>query len=136
MARYSQKRGPAAAQELTGTFVVVSGLTINRFFDRGELLIVGGFKVENSSATLAGIGMQIQVDGINIFAADRATTVPPGGIGLISGWTIQAINEGTHSIEVRGRGETVSGDVVVANSGLISVIQLPLWDSEEDISLA
>jgi len=134
MARYSRRSGPPANFELTATPTLITGLTLTRFFDEGELLISAQVEVGNATGVTITPFITVTVDGVTIPGIRGAPNIATGFRGAATLTTIVPIAAGMHTINVLGQGDAIAGDTAVANLAQLTVIQLPQWDQDTDIA--
>lgn len=133
MARYSFRRGPQTDVDIGVGPDPLSRLTVTRFFDAGELLVIGKVEMQNSSGALTTQSLAIFVDGVeqNITAAKITLDNLARGILYANG--LISIDAGDHTIDLRARASANAGTEAQGDTGTLIVIQLPLWDADSDI---
>jgi len=133
MARYSARTGPTANFELTAPFVTIPGFTITRSWDHGELFIAFGMTILNGTAAGFSHGARVLLDD-QVVGPDNWVQRSSAGFQIvISGSLMTTIAAGAHLIELQADGAAAAGDVVQAGRCTLTVIQLPLWDTDVDI---
>lgn len=134
MARYSRRSGPAANFELTAVAQTIPGMTIERFYDDGELLVMATMRYFNGTAGVGIFLPRILIDGIVYPPVSSREDTPSGFNSTHTFAHIFPITRGRHLIELQGIGSAAAGDHVVFDSAVLTVIQLPLWDRDIDIT--
>ena len=134
MARYNRASGPPADFELTGSFQDITGLSITRNWDDGELFIAFVAQVNNTTLITVFTEVRVLIDGVVQNLLDISTFTLAGQFNTLAASTIIPINQGPHTIKLQGFGDAVVGDLLFANFTSLSVIQLPLWDSDKGIT--
>lgn len=131
--RYSRRRGPAAIFELTAPFTLITGLTISRYWDEGELLISFHARTLNVCGFLSTFQLCPYLDGVAILAAPPAKDIPNGSDGSLSATILQPITQGPHTIQLFASGNAAPGDIIPIQYAELVVVQLGVWDSDRDI---
>ena len=133
MARASRRRGPAADFTIPAALTVVPNLTVTRFYNTGLLLIIFFLEVNNNAAIVETVVCRVLVDGTpqpNFLVGLQL----PIGLAQNYGYTvIVPVTQGIHTIQLQAQRLTGGPDVITANSGELSVIELPAWDLQQDI---
>jgi len=135
VARLSRRRGPTANFALDGTFRTITGLSISRAFDDGELVILARAQVRNDSGVVQLQHCRLVLDGVEI--PNSPTLVLADAVELLaslSTYALQAIAAGPHTIELQARQAAGATNVILANTGELAVIQLPVWDTTDDLT--
>jgi len=132
MARYSRRRGPAADFELTAASLLIPGLTVTRNFGRGTLLYMFSGTVFNGTAGTVNFQAQVLVDETGSGVLNFLDGVAAGLFSLFSFSGIMPVDPGLHTVEVRMFGVAGVGDIVVQDRSVLSVIELPEWDRDDD----
>lgn len=133
MARYSQVIGPAADFIIPISPLTIPGMTINRFWDDGELLIAYTIQRLNASAVLQTAILTILIDNSPLTPHNPFWDVPAGGAGNIAGTGIFPITSAYHRVSIFIQGSGDPADIIFAQGTTLTVIQLPLWDSPSGI---
>lgn len=134
MARYSRRTGPPADFELTAAFAQIPGLIIMRHFDDGELLVLFSAQLANGTFATVNAYVQIMLDGVEYPASRTAITVPTYLYSQLTATALIPISAGTHTISLEALGSADPGDFIPQALARLTVIQLPLWDSDADIT--
>lgn len=138
MARMSQRIGPTADYSFVQANVqeLIPGMTITRFFDEGELLILYTSNLENGGVPEASFRLRARVDGqspaLDVFHA-RASRVMQGQAVALSGAYIKRIASGIHTIQLTCEVDVVPDTTARESRSSLVVIQLPQWDSAADV---
>lgn len=133
MARISRRRGPTANFELTATPTTLPGFTISRYFDDGELLIAFTITIDNTAASPITPNVNINLDGTSIIPGNFLDTLQAASRRTVSRILLEPITAGVHTIELQVSNGATAGELVLANTAELLVIQLPQWDSATDI---
>ena len=134
MARLYRRRGPDADFELTAVFQTIPGLSVAALFDEGEILVLGRLRVTNGTGGTISLTTRIQYDGVDQPPVSYAGQIGAGGS---EGYTDCAVVQnagGQHTLRLQAQGDAAAGDVVLANSAELTVIQLPVWSPESFLS--
>jgi len=134
MARYSRRRGPAADLALTLAGVEVTALTITRFFDEGELLLLFRCGIGNGTAGPITFRARLQIDGVNVSTLPPRNTIAAFLSGFLADAILAPVTAGIHTIRVMVEGSDIAGDILEQDTASLSVIQLPLWDTDADVT--
>ncbi len=134
MARYSRRRGPASDHEIADGFNVVSGLSVERFFDAGELLVFVSAQYHNGTGNVQSPDFDVFVDGVALHPIPFEHDIASGDAIPLGGTWLVPVDRGVHTIDFRVDGDSVTGDIMRQDGSELVVVQLPLWDSDEDIS--
>ena len=134
MARYSQRLGPAAPFELTASMQTITGLSITRFFDNGELLISYYAQLFNSTVIDPDGFYQVTLDGA-VIPASQLNRVMWGNSTFtdVCKTFLHSISAGVHTLAFQAQGTAAAGETIAANNALLTIVQLPLWDQDDDI---
>lgn len=138
MARISQRLGPSVDYFFVqaGVQEPIPGLTITRFFDEGELLVLYACTVNNENVAETEFRLKPRVDGQSL-AGDSfmgmAERVPQGEAVTISGSFIKSIAAGVHTIALFCQASNVPNARVLDLRTVLTVIQLPQWDQPTDV---
>ncbi len=134
VARLSRRRGPTADFTLTGIFQTITGLSVTRAFDEGELVIIGRARARNTEGVDQLERSRLTLDGTEI--PNTETLVLAGAaiaLATLSTHALQAIAAGEHTIALQARTDGGPGHSILANTAELSVIQLPVWDTTDDL---
>lgn len=134
MTRYSRRSGPAADFALGVTMQTVPGLSITRYYDNGELAILARAEVFNATAGVVNLELALFLDGTIINPTARVLALPANQSQFLHPDDLLPITEGQHTIELRAASSVGANTRVVQASARLIVIQLPLWDSDADIT--
>ena len=135
MARYSFRRGPQTDLEIGVGPDPLDRLIVSRFFDAGEVLVIGMVEMENSSGAPTTQSLAIFVDGVEQNISARKITLDNGARGILHAQGLITINAGDHTIDLRARASANAGTQAQGDTGTLIVVQLPLWDSDSDITV-
>ena len=133
MARYSRRRGPPADFELSGGAQIITGLSITRFWDHGEILLLVNLGYSNNIVGNAVVTINVALDGISPFLVVPQWSFTHTFFANLSLQTLIPTTEGVHTIDIIGTGNPVASDIILANKSTIVAIQLPLWDDPANI---
>ncbi len=133
MARYSRRTGPPVDFAPPGVNTPIPGCSVTRFFDDGELLIAWTVSNLNTSGVTRDMDVNILLDGVNPTTASQNNTCVPTGRHDFGGAMIVPVTEGQHTIDLAATADTHPLFVIPAGNAVLSLIQLPLWDSDADI---
>lgn len=133
MARYSRRTGPTVAFELTGAIAQIPGFQITRTWDEGELLILWAANVINATAGVVNANIFPVSEGLTVPVAPAVSAIPAGQRVHMSGHALLRVTGGTFGIGLFALGSAAAGDTIEADSAILTVIQLPVWDSDADI---
>ena len=133
MARYNRASGPPADFELTAAFQDVTGLSITRSWDDGEVLISFTTSISNGTGLLVETDVRVLIDGQVQNLLFQSTTTPAGQFNTLTATAFLPLSEGSHTIKLQAGGNAAVGDVLLAGFTNLTVIQLPLWDSQAGI---
>ncbi len=133
MARYSRRRGPLANFELTATFVTVTGFTIRRSFGRGVLDLSMTARCLNGTGATVIINTRFLLDGVVAGPGRTGISVPAAARGTVALRALVALTQGFHVVECQVIGGAAAGDVVEADSAEFVCVEIPVWDSDEDL---
>jgi len=133
MARYSRREGPTAPFEITATLTAIPGISITRYYDEGELLILAQAAIDQEQATTTEYRVDVFVDGVSITSPAHLTQLGATAEETLTRIHLHPVTQGEHTIDLRIRGSGNVGDTVPAGGATLIVLQLPLWDSEADI---
>jgi len=132
--RYSRRRGPTANFECALGYQLITGMSITRFWDEGELLISGMASYNQAAGATSQFGLAIVLDAVTVLPQTPPTqTVLLGQTASLALKILQPIAQGQHTIQLWATGLAAAGDVIFAQSAELIVIQLPLWDATTDI---
>lgn len=134
MPGFHQNRAwPSANLELTATEAIVPQSSFTVRTSGGPLLVAFRYIVQNGTAANAFIVTRFFLDGANIPGSTHQVTA---GIGLQetpTGFALVEADPGIHTLDVRAAGVAAVGDIILAGSGNLIVVELPLWLREDTI---
>ena len=133
MARYSRRVGPVASFQPTGTRQDIPGMFVTRFFDDGELLVSWGVRIFNGDAFPAGGDVEAQLDGVDVKVDPSSWNALASDRIYVSDCILVPISKGIHRIALTVSNFGSVGDVVTGNGAQLTLVQLPQWDSSQDI---
>ncbi len=134
MARYSRRLGPPSPFALSATLQDVTGMSVTRLYDAGELLITYRANVFNGPGSALAFKVTVTIDDQPIPVSPMEATIGARVGHALAEAIIIPVKAGTHKISMQCAGDGIAGDTLNTNSCQICVIQLPLWDSDADIS--
>lgn len=134
MARYSRRRGPEFDFALSTAPTRVPGMTITRFFDEGELLILAHARIREDAALANQVLLIPVLDGARLYQATHASSLVASGNLTMALTFLSPIAAGIHTLELQASVIAATAAALLADSAELVAIQLPSWDSDADIT--
>lgn len=134
MARYSRRTGPPTNFTLNAPSTLIPGLTLTRFFDHGEILIMAQALAKNTIAQTANILMTTELNGVELLPTQVFVRPPADTLITLTSHILIAITKGTHTIRLTAAGQFTPTGHILAGRATLTVIQLPQWDTDADIA--
>lgn len=133
MARYSRRTGPAGLFGVPTPFTLIPGLTLTRFYDAGELFISYRSSFRSPGPTTPDAELAPFIDGIQAVVPAPKITIGAGTEMIIADAILITVAEGVHTIGLFAGKAPPGGVFIDVGMAQLSVIQFPLWDSDEDV---
>ncbi len=92
-------------------------------------------ELQNSSGALITASLAIFVDGVEQNISARKITLDNLARGILHAHGLITIDAGEHTIDLRARASANAGTEAQGDTGTLIVVQLPLWDSDSDITV-
>jgi len=135
MARYNQLQGPPANLALTATAQTIGGLSVNRNFDGGPILLIAQVNFQNADANPDYHYVGFTLDGVAVLQ-DRYGWIPAALFAGLTVITIITPPQGPHTITVTARNTGAApNSIVLAAVNRITLIQLPIWDDPANATI-
>ena len=134
MPRYSRVRAPASTFETFTALTLLPGALVQRLFGLGPLLVSGYVRFDNSSGLTVSGQVDVRVDGVSIPGGSLPlTTQETGRSAAVPFVHFIEPSPGVRLIEVFVAGVDTALHTVPLLGCELVVIELPLWDSDDDL---
>ena len=134
MARYSRRTGPALDFPIPMFPEPIPDLEITRLFDDGQLLCAYSAVCQNTSGAARILEIGIALDGYPAGPGYVKHTVPTGTMMTFAAAVLISITAGIHTLTLYADGPGGIDQIVNTGTAQLSIIQLPLWDSDLNIT--
>ena len=134
MPRYSRVRAPASSFETFTALTLLPGALVQRLFGLGPLFISGYVRFDNSSGLTVSGQVDIRVDGVSIAGGSLPLTTQETGRSVAVPFVhFVAPQAGVRLIEVFVGGVDNANHTVPLLGCELVVVELPRWDSDDDL---
>lgn len=134
MARYNRQKGPPVDTATTNVNTPIPGLTLTRWFDNGEALVLYNSGVLAGAAIPTNVVTQLFLDGTNVLSM-QDNRVPTANIQHTHhAHDFLPLTEGFHTFEVQIAHNGANALTIMANRSALAVVQLPVWDQAANVA--
>lgn len=130
---HQNRAWPAANFELAAAEAIITGSPLTIQTSGGPLLVAYRYILQQGAAGNAFIVTRLLLDGVNVPGSTHQVTVPTGLQETPAGFALVEASPGIHELDVRAAGAAAVGDIILAGSGNLIAVELPLWRVEDTI---
>lgn len=133
MARWNRIRGPALIFSPPATPATIPGMVITDFFGEGPLFVAWKATHLNQALINLDPDIYVAIDGVRMEATVDSGTTSANTTHTRSMGCLLLPIPGTHTITLDIFANGDPGEAILADTCVLSVIELPLWDTPATI---